>query len=84
MPGELPAGTSPRSHRPRRGQTCRTGDWGKHGSLPRESRKGGAVDILSGVSGVWLMALSWLSAIASGLLLELDDIKRPLGYLNRG
>lgn len=39
------------------------------GNLPRELRRGGVVDILSGVSVEWLRALTWLSAIAGGLLL---------------
>lgn len=39
------------------------------GNLPRGLGKVGVVDILSGVSSEWLEALTWLSAIAAGLLL---------------
>lgn len=41
----------------------------ERGNLPRDIRRGGVVDILSGVSVEWLRALTWLSAIAGGLLL---------------
>ena len=41
----------------------------RRGNLPRDLRRGGVVDILSGVSVEWLRALTWLSAIAGGLLL---------------
>ena len=40
------------------------------GTLPKGLGKVGCVDILSGVGNDWLKALTWLSAIAAGLLLS--------------
>ena len=52
------------------------------GSLPEGLGKGGVVDILSDVNSEWLRALTWLSAIAAGLLLCFWRPRRPdLGAL---